>query len=269
MSPRNADNSRSPCPETKKVKLYNDIPLPPVKDGVISASKSPVRKEGRLIDIKTFRSDDLSSFFESGVNGDGDIPEYEVTGLVTSALKDSVNSGQNLRNAVYTYLKDTQHIEFPKSSMKPDSSSGILKALRKVSSTLSLNRCKEYLETDLASLLVEYGKEQSQPTTQNMTWPRIVRGLPVTTTQKPDLAPLHIPHMALPRCDLGCSRMPTTTMLIKPEHSVKCTWKSSRLGVLFYFCGCKCADQHGTYEVGIISLTAPQLLGDPLKPRYF
>ncbi|CAB9530531.1 hypothetical protein SEMRO_2917_G340200.1 [Seminavis robusta] len=46
---------------------------------------------------------------------------------------------------------------------------------------------KVYKETDLASLMAEYGETQGHKS-DNMR--RIMKGLPVTTTSKPDLAPL-------------------------------------------------------------------------------
>jgi hypothetical protein len=69
----------------KKVKLINDIP--PVQNGVISASKTPVINKGRLVDIPTDNSDDMSLFFEGNEKEKNDIPEYPVSQSVTSILK--------------------------------------------------------------------------------------------------------------------------------------------------------------------------------------
>jgi hypothetical protein len=86
----------------KMVKLFNDIP--PVTNGVISASKTPVVDEGRLVDIQTFKVTDMSIFFDSDVKRNSDIPDYTVADSVKSVLQDSGKSEEALRDAVYTDL---------------------------------------------------------------------------------------------------------------------------------------------------------------------
>lgn len=79
------------------IKLFNDIP--PVKNGVVSASKTPVLIQGRLpVSIETVQTTSMSCFLESDVNKNCDIPEYNVTGSVTSALKSSRIREHNLRD---------------------------------------------------------------------------------------------------------------------------------------------------------------------------
>ncbi|KAG7352352.1 hypothetical protein IV203_008400 [Nitzschia inconspicua] len=167
----------------KRVKLFNEIP--PIQNGVISASKTPVIDEGRIVDIPTEKVLDVGYFFDDDVK---DIPEYDVSQSVQNALKSTWQKEKALRNAVYTDLMFNHNIKFPESSFKPESTSRMSKLLRRV----PLARNKEYVEADLAKLLAEYAKVYDPITSTSHTTSvqRIVRGLPVTTTSEPELAPI-------------------------------------------------------------------------------
>jgi hypothetical protein len=133
-------------PEAKRLRLYD---IPPVQNGVISASKTPTDDAGRLFDVNVEIVDDISLFFDSDSLGAlTDIPEYEVPPIVQSALTCTSANEERLRNAVYTDLLENHGILFPKSSTKD---SPAAKILRRV----SLAKNKTYREADLASLMAE------------------------------------------------------------------------------------------------------------------
>ncbi|KAG7366435.1 hypothetical protein IV203_029105 [Nitzschia inconspicua] len=253
----------------KRVKLFNEIP--PVQNGVISASKTPVIDEGRIVDIPTEKVLDVGYFFDDDVK---DIPEYDVSQSVQNALKSTCQKEKALRNAVYTDLMFNHNIKFPESSFKPESTSRVSKLLRRV----PLARNKEYVEADLAKLLAEYAKVCDPITSANHTTSvqRIVRGLPVTTTSEPELAPIDTRGPAQIR--LGGFKNASNYNVAKAK--IECTmyllgllyWLRVELGrpvesvFGFYFCGCRCEDQKKkTYTVGILKLSASQYLGDEMK----
>jgi hypothetical protein len=112
----------------------------------------------------------------------------------------------------------------------------------------------------------------------NITMPRIVRRLPVATTSKPDLVPLYTTQ-GLTQMQFGefknannynadQARAQCQLYLLGLLYFLRVAGNPVETVYGFYFCGCKCADQHGN-EVGIISLSAPQFLGDPLESHYF
>jgi hypothetical protein len=171
-----ANAKREGNPEAKRLRLHD---IPPVQKGVVSTSKIPTVDAGRLVDIEVERVKDISLFFD-GVGALSEIPDYDVAPIVKSALASTWANKEFLRNAVYTDLSENHGISFPKSSTK-DSLIG--KILRR----FSLKKSKTYREVDLASLMAEYGKRHGHEA-NNMC--RIMRELPVTTTSKPDLAPL-------------------------------------------------------------------------------
>jgi hypothetical protein len=49
-------------PEAKRLRLFD---IPPVQNGVISASKTPTADSGRLVYIKVQEVDDISLFFDN------------------------------------------------------------------------------------------------------------------------------------------------------------------------------------------------------------
>jgi hypothetical protein len=165
-------------PEAKRLRLYD---IPPVQNGVVAASKTPTVDAGRLLDIKVREVQDISLFFDD-VGALSDIPEYVVAPIVKSALTSTRANEESLRNAVYTDLLENHGISFPKSSTTEDSL--VAKILRRV----LLKKSKTYREADLPSLMAEYGKLLCGHDANNMR--RILRELPLTTTSKPDLAPL-------------------------------------------------------------------------------
>ena len=65
----------------KRIKLAKEIP--PIKDGVVSASKSPEIETGRFADVFTVNSH-IEVFFDEDQK---EIPEYAVSNSVIKALK--------------------------------------------------------------------------------------------------------------------------------------------------------------------------------------
>lgn len=166
----------------------------------------------------------------------------------------------------------TNHdVKFPKSSLKPESASRVARFVR--SGPFKL-RIKECVETDLANLLAEYAREYDH-STSNTSMRRIVRGLPVTTTSEPDLAPLDTRGPAQIRLGEFKNARNDSVEQAKAQCIMYLLgllyWLRVELGSPiesvfgFYFCGCRCQDQKGTYTVGIVKLSASQFLGDEMK----
>jgi hypothetical protein len=172
-----------------------------------------------------------------------------------------------LRNAVYT-------ISFPKSSTKEDFS--VIKILRHVS---LITKSKTYQEVDLASLMEEFGIQYTGSHEAN-NMRRIMRGSPVTTRSKPDLAPLDSRESKLQirfgefknnkEYDQSTARTQCVMYLLGLLY-----WLRTELGEPveavygFYFCGCRCKNEDNTYSVGLIKLSAPKWLGEELKAETF
>ena len=157
----------------KKVKLITD--LPPIQDGVHPASNTPTVDEGRIVDIpiNVFEAlNDLSVFFDDS----SDLKlskQYKIDKRVMKVLQDEEASEEELRDAVFTDFMDNHEIKFLESS---------------ISANKDKNGSKKYTESFMNTFLVKFGKLSDEQETNQMR--RIMRGLPVTTTSKPDLVPL-------------------------------------------------------------------------------
>lgn len=100
----------------KKARLINDIP--PVQNGVVSASNTPTISEGRLANILPNEVNDMNVFFD---DDQIQIPEYDIASSLKTTLRSSWTSEESLRNAVYTDLMDNHGIAFPESSLSAPS----------------------------------------------------------------------------------------------------------------------------------------------------
>ncbi|CAB9506109.1 unknown protein [Seminavis robusta] len=260
----NASQGRDP----KRMKLRQCNDIPPVQNGVISASKTPVFDEGRKVDIVFARARNVRLFFDVDVSDVTEVPDHEMPSYLKKALKGCFTSEETLRNAVYTNLIDDHGVAFPESSIKK------VKGLKKVLWAAIGKKGRVYEETDLASLMTEYGKLQGHKS-NNMR--RIMKGLPVTTAFKPDFAPLDSKDGADIQIRFGefkITRKYNTTIAC-----TQCTmyllalmnWLRTELGKPvdavygFYFCGLRCEHQDCTYSV----LSMPTTLGECLEVEVY
>ena len=251
---------------SKRMKLDHFEDIPAVQNGVISASKTPVFDGGRKVDIIIYHAD-VGLFFD-GIKDDKEIPDYPIPKQVKAALKGRLTSEESLRNAVYTNLIEDHGIRFPDSSAQKVK--GVSKILRSAAGLPN----KVYKEEDLSALMVEYG-ELVGNTSKSMV--RIMKGLPVTTTSRPDLAPLDSRDGHDIQIRFGEFKNAKNDN--KKIASTQCAmyllallyWLRTKLGKPveavygFYFCGRRCEDEDNSYSVGFIKLSAPSMLGESLK----
>ena len=187
---------------------------------------------------------------------------------VKAALNGRLTSEESLRNAVYTNLIEDHGITFPDSSAQKVK--GVSKILRSAAGLPN----KVYKEADLAALMVEYG-ELVGHTSKSME--RIMKELPVTTTSRPDLAPLGSRDGHDIQIRFG--EFKNAKNYNKKIASAQCAmyllallyWLCTELGKPveavygFYFCGRRCEDEDNSYSVGFIKLSAPSMLGESLQ----
>jgi len=251
----------------KRMKLLDQPP--PVQTGVLSASKTPTIDEGRLIDISTvvdkiISEENLGHFFENGVGDKSNWAGrngYVIADSVLKILGNPEASEEELQNAVFTDLLVNHSIPFLDTSCS--------------SKKTDKNGNKKYTESGLSKLLEEFGKIVSQQDTKNMH--KIMRGLPVTTTSKPDLAPLHNRNSEL---EIRLGEFKNADNYTEEQARTRCImylltllyWLRTVLGIPvesvygFYVCGRRCSDQRGhRYTVALLKLSAPQYLGDELR----
>jgi hypothetical protein len=244
--------------------------IPPVEDGVVAASKSPI--SDRSFDVLFKELKDSSTFFSGTVSA-----SYEASRDVRNTLKSTGASDAALRNAVYTYLLQDEGILFP-ASATGGNDSRFVRALRRI----SLMRRKKYNESSLANLFVEFSKTHYSPDAGNENIPRVMQGLPVTTTSFPDMAILKKSPEA-DKTQLVLGEFKNGSNYNQKAARVQCVmylvallyWLRVELGEPieavygFYFCGQQCNDQDGTYAVGLIKLLAPTFLGERLMAETF
>ena len=260
-------------PKRKKKPRMEAVDLPPVQNGVISASKTPTIDENRLVNVeirkmRTIEETVTREFFDDGDDGqplltkDEDIPEYKIADSVIRLLESKAASEEELRDAIFTDLVDNHEISFFDSSL---------------SDQTDQHGNKKYTEAVLNKLLLEFGKKSFGVQDGNMA--RIMRGLPVTTTSKPDLVPLDNGG-ADGASQLWMGEFKNHQNYKEENARSKCLmyliallyWLRTVIGrpvesvYGFYICGCRCSDQGGeTYCVGLLKLSAPQYLGDQLR----
>ena len=249
----------------KKVKLINN--LPPVQNGVHSASRTPTVDEGRIIDIKTEGTDELVAeslgkfFDDANITDEESFPDYKISDSVKKMLRSTKVSENNLRNAIFTDLYDNLGVSFLESSWQD---------------SYDDQGSKQYSEQVLNTLLELLGTKMGHEGIMQMR--KIMRRLPVTTSM-PDLAPLstrdgklgiwmgelkngdYEEHQARTQCLMYLLGLLywLRTVLGLPVESVRG----------FYVCGCKCKDNDNEmYTVGLLKLDAPQFLGDTAKAYY-
>eukprot|EP00980_Cylindrotheca_fusiformis_P029708 scaffold23751_cov117-Cylindrotheca_fusiformis.AAC.1 len=98
----------------------------------------------------------MDRFFDKeGENPIEIVPEYNIAPFVKKTLKNTKASEVDLRNAIYTDLRDNQDIPVPQSNQSNDT--GLGKFLRLLAMK---KKSKEYKESDLSSLVggVEQGE---------------------------------------------------------------------------------------------------------------
>jgi hypothetical protein len=249
--------------ESKKIRLITDPPA--IQNGVLSASRTPISDVGRSVEL-CFVNANIESFFNDDFTG---IPEYEIAPYVKNILKSKGASEESLRDAVFTDLQENHGIKFPKSS----STTGLSQILQKA----LMPNIKKYQESHLASLLEEFHKTNERENVGVMH--RIMKGLPVTTTSKPDLVAL-VSRGNGSELRMGEFKNATTYDMLAAR--TQCTmyllgllyFLRAKLGQPvesvygFFLCGRRCQDQDGDYTVGLVMLSAPQSLGKHLEARF-
>lgn len=124
---RSTGRSRSASNNSHRLKrmraAFPSVALAPVMDGVISAVKTPVIEDGRIVNLKTLVWNSVKKgtkhFFYEGdegvnLNTEENIPEYPIAKSVVDMLKSKEASEEDLRDAIYTDLFDNQNIHFAK-----------------------------------------------------------------------------------------------------------------------------------------------------------
>lgn len=242
-------------------RMRKSVELPPIRDGVISASKTPVVDEGKLVNVKTKKKRSTEDFFDEDTKL-GDIPKYEIADSVMMTLKNEKASEEELRNAVFRDFSKNHGIPFASSSCSKETDQ---------------NGNPKYKEAHVNKLLGSFGKTIDGFEQQNMH--RIMRGLPVTTTSKPDLVPLDKRGDGDQQLWMGEFKNHEN---YKEENArVQCImylisllyWLRAVVGMRvesvygFYVCGRRCSDQEKVeaYTVGLLKLNAPQYIGDELN----
>ena len=184
-------------------------------------------------------------------------------------LQDKKASEEELRDAVFTDLMDNHKIKFLESS---------------ISANKDKNGSKKYTEAFLNTFLVKFGKLSDERVTNQMR--RIMRGLPVTTTSKPDLVPLRPGNNAgideiqivmgeFKNADKYTEELARTQCLmylIGLIYWLRCVRGRPVEDVYgFYFCGIRCSDSkdkvHNT--VGLLKPSAPKHLGSLVEATCF
>ena len=243
-----------------------------MQNGVISASKNPTIDDGRVVDISTEIALDMCYFFDDGVKEEKDIPEYKVTDFLKRSLSSTRSKEEELRNAVFTDLLDNHDIRFPQSSLPKVNVSK--KGLHFFLRGPFKPKTKRYVESDLASILEQYGRDRGQ---ELSSLRRIVRGLPVATTSKPGLVSLDGSGETEQVRFGEFKNHENYTIESARTHCIMYLlgllyWLRGEMGMPvesvygFFFCGCRCADQgNKMYTVGLIQLSAPRFLGDDMK----
>ena len=128
----------------------------------------PIKVFGELHDLRVFFDDSSELPSKRCIS-----KQYKIDKRVMEVLQDEEASEEELRDAVFTDFMDNHEIKFLESS---------------ISANEDKNGNKKYTESSLSTFLVNYGKLCDEQETNQMR--RIMRGLPVTTTSKPDLVPL-------------------------------------------------------------------------------
>lgn len=271
-SPRNGRNME----DGRDDKRFRIEDPPPIVNGVISASHTPIFDSGKRVAIpQEFHSDGLGAFFND-INSLGEIPQYEIQPSLKKYIASSSISEEKLRNAVYTELLDHHNINFPTSSFEEPKKKRHIWGKR-------LPGEREYKETDVKSLLVEYGKMIGF---EIPSMNRIMSRLPVTITSKPDLVPLVDRDSGNVNGEVELSMGEFRNRSAYKEENARAQCTMYLIGLLywlravrgkpveavygFYFCGRKCSGgPPDNYTVGLIKLSAPQYLGESAKTEYF
>ena len=92
---RNATIRPNPAISQPAKKMKLTVSLPPVQDGIISASKTPVIEDGRLVNVRInvshkITDDSMLDFFDANdARVITAIPEYQIDSTAMDVLKDS------------------------------------------------------------------------------------------------------------------------------------------------------------------------------------
>jgi hypothetical protein len=117
----------------------------------------------------------IETFFDD--NADRTISSIEISKQVTAMLGNAKATENDLRSTIYTELKNFHGIKFPNSSL----AKGTAMNLRRTKS-----RPLTYFEKDLKSLLNELLLNEQEKTDREIK-DRLLKGLSVTATSRPDL----------------------------------------------------------------------------------
>ena len=142
----------------------------------------------------------------------------------------------------------------------------------------------QYCPCTLPVSLAEFGLNYDGPDAVNRNMRRVMRGLPVTTTSKPDMAILQnstrtdirIAPPDPPKPQLVLGDFKNGSNYSQDDTRAQCVmylvallyWLRVELGEPveavygFYFCGQQCKGPDNTYTVGLIKLSAPTWLGE-------
>ena len=130
----------------KKVKLITD--LPPVQNGVLSASNTPTIDEGRMVDItidKYSEWDCLDLFFDDSERPtESSVSRHKIADRAMDIVKSNNASEEELRDAIFTDLLESHNIQFLPSSISQNKDS---------------NTNTKYTESYLSVLLAAFGKK--------------------------------------------------------------------------------------------------------------
>uniref|UniRef100_A0A7S2XRW8 Protein kinase domain-containing protein n=1 Tax=Attheya septentrionalis TaxID=420275 RepID=A0A7S2XRW8_9STRA len=253
---------------------------PPAVGAHISASKSPKTREQHaaiaIVNITHVYNDEL--FFDAAAAAASTVTT--VSPMVIKSIKNTRLGETGLRDAVYTELL-RQKITFPKSAHSKG---------RGVTKRKNFKKSKVYSETNLSSLLAEFETTYWKNGQTAGGMERLMQGLPVTTSSKPDATVIVESDSDTPDTN-GKKNMELIFGEFKNNIKYSITdsvnqcalylyallfWLRSRRGLKveavygFTFCGRKCEGHgQGTYSVSLIKISPPQKLNEQLKVEVF
>jgi hypothetical protein len=289
----------TPPAKKHKVDIFNQ---PGTVELAICASQSASGKNSEFpLTIKESYCSSELFFFE---DADASVTVPEIGKELKSALKVANMKEEMLRNAIYRELKLRNGVQFPRvnaikesheyqeadlgnlllelypymlsqredQESNPSMSEGgeeddnqELKQYKSQSGEEDEEEKQEEEEIKKEDEGEEYEKEE-----------RILKGLPVTTTSRPDLAVLRDNTFLFGECK-------NNTSYTIDHASNQCTlylctllyFFRVRMGKPvesvfgFFVCGCGCSDLDGRYAIGLIKLSAPRLLGSQMLCQKF
>lgn len=263
---------------------------PPMVSQFLSANESAKPQEKALALIRAHRTEELALFFRGRQPTNDDLSQYEVSKKVMNQIQANgpLADENKLRNSVFTELHN-HDVKFVNSAK----STGKFVTLRK-----AWFRNMVYNETELSSIFSEFEEDTLQLQDREITkMDRMMHGLPVTTTSKPDMSAVvsddSIKGKVL-SADGAVAAIKISKQLMFGEfknrkiytlvNSVhQCTlylyallfWLRSKGGIDveavygFTFCGRKCGDHDSFYSVSFVKVSTPMTLNNPIKVQHW